>query len=61
MKDVTRAAVGTFPYPMRTVAEVDRGARHCRLCGWESAEPCIYDKCPLGYPERQGRRDARAA
>ena len=40
-----RAAVGTFPYPARTVAEVDR--ERDDVHGWWSREPASSALIPL--------------
>lgn len=50
-----RAALGTFPYPARTVAEVDTDENRCNLCGQDSRLPCLYPECRAQPAERDRR------
>ena len=41
------AAVGKFPYPHRTVAQVDFDARPpCKTCWTRIVNACSYPSCP---------------
>lgn len=48
MIGLPRAARGSFPYPARTVAELDaeRSANTCNLCKLKRTTACAFWGCP---------------
>jgi hypothetical protein len=45
-----RAAAAKWPYPHRTVAEIDAAASqpsYCRVCDQSRRKPCTFKRCGL--------------